>query len=238
MQWSDWCRNMDELIHRGVEFGSTPVIDVMNKSKVDKWCPLEDGTLFQLVEVFARGIHRAPIISSPGHIDGILSQSDVLSMLDKPLRDETLLDEYLGSKTLADLGLARSEGIMTMSVTAQAILAFWVIYFNRVSAIAVVDQDGKLLGNLSASDIRGIGSSTLRFSSLLLPIGEFLQLEGPDASKAAVTCIATTTFGEAVSLLAKNKIHRLWVVENDKPVGLVSLTDIMKILTKMEPDPQ
>jgi CBS domain-containing protein len=75
-------------------------------------------------------------------------------MLNKPAREEGLVDEYLAPKTLKELGLDRCEGIVTMSINAQAIHGFWDIYFNKVSAVAVVDTNGKLLGNLSASDIR------------------------------------------------------------------------------------
>jgi len=191
-----------------------------------------------LIEVFARGIHRAPIVSPQGNMMGLLSQSDVIAMLDKPMREERLLEEGLGPKTLKELGLGVSEGIMTMSVTTQTILAFWVIYFNKISAIAVVDSEGRLLGNLSASDIRGIGGSARRFSSLLLPIGEFLQLDGPEACRAAITCTLDTTFEQVIALLARNKIHRVWVVDNDRPIGLVSLTDIMLVITRVEPSPQ
>lgn len=30
MAWSDWCSNIDELTHRGVEFGNTPVSKVLS----------------------------------------------------------------------------------------------------------------------------------------------------------------------------------------------------------------
>lgn len=167
--------------------------------------------------------------------------------LNESFREERLLDEALAPMTLKQLGLDKSEGIITMSINALAIHAFWSMHFNKVSAVAVVDTDGKLLGNLSASDIRvclffdliyilqGIGSTERRFSSLLLPIGEFTQLDGPEFSNSAIGCKADTTFSEVVSLLTAKKIHRVWVVENDKPVGLVSTTDIMRVLTRLEP---
>lgn len=169
-------------------------------------------------------------------------------MLHRPARQEGLIDEALGALTLKDLGLDKTEGIVTMSINAQAIHAFWDIYFNKVSAVAVIDKEGKLLGNLSASDIRvrsflistltgkGIGGPSRRFSALLLPVGEFSQLDGPEFSKAAVRCKPTSTFDEVITLLSEKKIHRVWVVdEAEKPVGLVSTTDIMKALTRLEP---
>jgi CBS domain-containing protein len=62
-----------------------------------------------------------------------------------------------------------------------------------------------------------------------------VQLDGPESSKPAITVTADSTFDEVVKILAENKIHRVWVVDDGKPVGLVSTTDIMKILTRVEP---
>lgn len=60
-------------------------------------------------------------------------------------------------------------------------------------------------------------------------------MDGPESSKSAVTVDADATFDHVVKTLAEQKIHRVWVVEDGKPVGLVSTTDIMKVLTRLEP---
>eukprot|EP01126_Amoeba_proteus_P031262 TRINITY_DN3071_c0_g1_i4.p1 TRINITY_DN3071_c0_g1~~TRINITY_DN3071_c0_g1_i4.p1 ORF type:complete len:328 (+),score=35.79 TRINITY_DN3071_c0_g1_i4:128-1111(+) len=235
MQWSAWCQDIDTLTHRGEDFGNTLAINVLNLSKSDKWCPVDNGTLFQLVEVFAQGIHRVPILSPHGAITSIISQSDVLSVLHKLRREEKLFSE-LENKTLIQLGIGKAESVVTMSINAQAIHAFWCLYFNKVSAVAIVDPQGRLLGNISASDIRGIGGAR-RFSTLLLPIGEFCQLEGPDFVRPAIHCTQNSTLGFVIEKLVSNRIHRIWVVEDKKPIGLVSLTDVMKLLVKLEPPP-
>lgn len=199
MQWSDWCRDVNELVERGEEFGTTPVGKMMNVSHADKWCPVEDGTLYQLIEVFSRGIHRVPIITG-GRLQTLVSQSDFVQVLDKYMRQELLLDEF-GPKTLRELGLGQAESLVTMSIHAQAIHAFWSMYFQRVMAVAVVDSDGKLIGNISASDIRGIGGPKKNFATLLLPVDEFASLQGP--ARPPVTCTLDTPIERVIHLLAE-----------------------------------
>lgn len=232
MQWSGWCSNVDELAKRGEEFGTTKVGSVMNASHADRWCPIEDGTLYQLVEIFAKGVHRVPVINDSGHVKSIVTQSDFVKILNKQMKEELLLEE-VGSKTLFELGLDRAgSGVVTMSNKAQAILAFWSMYFSRVMAVAVVDENGRLVGNVSASDIRGLGSEEKPFSSLVQAISTF------SPSPLPITCTLSSTLYSVISLLADHRIHRVWVVDDaGKPIGVVSLTDVLKVLERVEPDP-
>lgn len=76
-------------------------------------------------------------------------QSDILQYLARnhPINDL----KYL---TVGDLGLGTRGNVISMSVHAQAMHAFYLMHFHKVSAVAIVSSDGTLLANLSASDIR------------------------------------------------------------------------------------
>lgn len=43
-----------------------------------------------------------------------------------------------------------------------------------------------------------------------------------------VTCDASMLLSEAVSLMTGRRMHRLVVTENDKPVGVLSMTDVIR----------
>lgn len=45
---------------------------------------------------------------------------------------------------------------------------------NKVSAVAAVDDNGAIQGNISVSDLRGLAASDL--GSLILPVNLFLQV--------------------------------------------------------------
>jgi hypothetical protein len=60
------------------------------------------------------------------------------------------------------------------------------------------------------SDLRSLRPTELE--SLQLPVMEFLSQRNTNAPSSPITCSATATLGEAVDLLAKARVHRVWVV--------------------------
>jgi len=126
---------------------------------------------------------------------------------------------------------AENEGVISMSINAQTIHAFWLMNFGKVYGIALVDKNGTLVANLSASDIKGIGSSCsgkLPFSALLLPIREFIQKAH---LKPPLKCTWETPLFNVIQQLALFRVHRVWVVDaHDKPLGVVTLSTIMSFI--------
>jgi len=238
MQWSTWCTDIDELKHRGETFGSIPVSTIMQSITAPVY---PEGSIFELIEVFALGVHRAPVYKVSGlvhYITDIVSQSDVMSFLfrhrfDAGLHGATAHGDLFNTPIKKLPGLEYSKTVITMSYFAQAIHAFWLMHFHRVYGVAIVDHDGRLLANLSASDIRGIGHGRKKFSALLLPVPSFYREF--ELQTSPLTCTPDTTFGSLIVKFGFYRVHRLWIVDNaDKPIGLISLTDVMKYLASLE----
>eukprot|EP01126_Amoeba_proteus_P040745 TRINITY_DN4363_c0_g1_i13.p1 TRINITY_DN4363_c0_g1~~TRINITY_DN4363_c0_g1_i13.p1 ORF type:complete len:208 (-),score=20.56 TRINITY_DN4363_c0_g1_i13:315-938(-) len=102
--------------------------------------------LFMLYSSF-----RLPVFTLSGDLVGILSQMDIVSLLDTHIQLFPI-----ANKSVKDLRLGLKEVIqISDSLTLKD--AFRVIRENRVSGIAVVDKRGYLVGNVSASDIKIIG---------------------------------------------------------------------------------
>lgn len=74
-------------------------------------------------------------------------------MLNKPIREELLLLE-IEDLPVKDLYLTHTEPVVTVNINCQAIMAFWSMFTSKVNAVAVIDNDGYLVGNMSASDIK------------------------------------------------------------------------------------
>ncbi|KAL6069768.1 hypothetical protein QOT17_007340 [Balamuthia mandrillaris] len=235
---SAWCNDLKELKVRGKGFGQTPIKVIINKSKVDPFLPVEErGTLSQVLEeVFCKGVHRAPVLSrSKAHtISGIISQSDVLQFLaNQVVSNEELVAQ---DRTVGELNLG-TKYVITMSSSAQAIHAFYLMYFHKISAVAIVDKNEQLVANLSASDIRGL--HTTNFEALLKPVMEFLLLKHGGGSRQlqpqkrplpVITCTPYTLLSTVILQLAIYRLHRVWVVnEHRQPIGVISLTDIMRL---------
>jgi len=232
--WSTWCKDIDTLTHRGSELGLKLVEEAMDKTWLT---PVNaTGSLYELIEsIFAsdKNIHRIAITNdeNDNYVRAIMTQSDILQALYKNATEKSLLGD-LGEKPIGKIDQIRkyaaSDNLISMSINAQTIHAFWLLNFDKVYGIAIVDGLGRLIANLSASDVKGISSGHLPFSCLLLPIREFIQkahLMPP------LKCTWDTSLYNVIQQLALFRVHRIWVVDSqDKAVGVITLSTLMKFL--------
>jgi crotonyl-CoA carboxylase/reductase len=102
----------------------------------------------------------------------------------------------------------------------------------HVHAIVVTDSEGFATGIVSQTDVvlarQGRGAE------------ELAQLTAGDIMTAAlITCTPDSTVAEAITLMARNRIHRLVVVDTRAgkpwPVGVLSMTDIITYGMSTEP---
>jgi CBS domain-containing protein len=103
-----------------------------------------------------------------------------------------------------------------------------------VSGAPVVDSEGRCLGVLSSSDFvtwAGKGGNEVSF---LAPWGEVINIEeAPDneirhyVTAQPVTVAATTPIGELSRMMIDAHIHRVLVVEDSRPCGIVTSTDVL-----------
>eukprot|EP00882_Tetradesmus_deserticola_P002977 GHRQ01003161.1.p1 GENE.GHRQ01003161.1~~GHRQ01003161.1.p1 ORF type:complete len:423 (+),score=182.98 GHRQ01003161.1:682-1950(+) len=115
-------------------------------------------------------VHRVAIYDSQFRITNIISQTDIIKFISMN-KDE--LGE-LASKTAAELGWA-SRPVVTVGPDVSAIEAMLLMNERQISALAIVDGVGKIIGNFSVSEMRTIMAE--HFGALALPVGEFLALE-------------------------------------------------------------
>ena len=95
-----------------------------------------------------------------------------------------------------------------------------------LTAVPIVDQEWKVVGNLSASDCRGLHDGNLK--SLLSNVLDFLK-EHQGAVATPVKCSEKATIGECSLSMKTAGIHRVWVVNSsEQPIGSVSQTDVIK----------
>jgi len=110
-----------------------------------------------------------------------------------------------------------------------------VISFSRMlqyelSAVAVVHSfDGKIVGNISASDLKGLTPN--HFHKLDLPVEKmFPNMVMP------ITCKEDDTLHNMLQKIVNNRIHRFYVVDNqNRPLYVVTLSTILRILARSFP---
>jgi CBS domain-containing protein len=179
-----------------------------------------------ITKYLIHGIHRLPVVAPTGQITSLLAQMDVLEFLKNEFdkgQDEILMT--LGKRTLMTSITTRSE-VFCVSKDTKLREAFEDIALNQLSGLAVVDDDNKLVGNLSASDIEGLTEQTF-YSVIDQTLGEITK------GQELVFLTKQNTFEDAVRTMQKHRVHRLYILSQDKvPVGLITATDVMKILTR------
>jgi len=187
--------------------------------------------LIELMNTFSSGIHRVPVIDDNNQILNFISQMDLLRFLTQNIY---LLEERgIGKKTLDELGIGR-KSVHFVRSDVMVILAMSSMIQHRVHAMPILDKEtGKLVGNFSASDLRGIGPGDLH--QLLRPLTTFLSLYNVK-SLYALTCKPNDTLEYTILKMAGTGVHRLWVVDDDhKLVGVVSLTEVVAPFLGIEP---
>ncbi len=95
---------------------------------------------------------------------------------------------------------------------------------HRIRALPVVDDDGRIIGLITTSDLAVAVSK----GDLNSKVGDYMRKEIP------VIHIDSDIY-DAIRLMLKHKIGRLIVVDSSgKPVGIVTRTDILKYLALIE----
>jgi len=140
----------NELMLKGMQrFGTA--VSVTYLSRRNPFKPMMmSATLLQVARALSTQLHRVPIVDEQtGKCISILSQSLLIQFL-AAHRDE-LKDELRQTIGSLQLGLCK---VVSVASDASAWAAFKVLEINAVSGIAIVDRDGKLVGNTSARDLK------------------------------------------------------------------------------------
>eukprot|EP01118_Nematostelium_gracile_P001442 TRINITY_DN1147_c0_g1_i1.p1 TRINITY_DN1147_c0_g1~~TRINITY_DN1147_c0_g1_i1.p1 ORF type:complete len:337 (+),score=83.74 TRINITY_DN1147_c0_g1_i1:105-1013(+) len=202
-----------------------PVSDVINASKTDIFSPVESTKSIQsLISDFLQfGVHRVPVLQN-GQVIGIVSQSDVVRYL---LQHANKM-EALFNKKLSELSMDKGP-VVTITNDQSLMKAFTQLMIHNISGLAVVDLNGQLVNNLSASDLKGITTST--FYKLEGPIHEVF-MSNPN-KLPPVTCSPRDSIGDVIRIVVKTGVHRVFVVDEQyKPVNVITLTDIIRLFAQ------
>lgn len=195
-------------------------------------------------------LHHVVVTNDKRDIVGFISQSRVINFIaehidkfpeiaDKTL--ETCLKNFSGME-----GMERP--VVTCHIRNDTVMtAFQKMIEAKVSGLAVVDDNGKLVGSFSSSDIK-VPEITYptecyqrcdEFSfvnDLYLPVGQLLtRLPLAPTNQAnsltPVACMLDETLGSTIHKLDENKVHRIFVVdEQNHPSKVLSLCDAITFI--------
>jgi len=180
---------------------------------------------------------------SEGPSDGgsieMITQTDLLKYLWKLLNVVTKMPAQDVSKLAwKRVNESQENLVITCPSNASTLAAFRLMFIHRKNAVAVVDKDGRLIANLSCSDLRGLHRGNL--DTLLLPVYEFLEISSKDREGGLLpdqlrNATPDTPLDVVVNMMLESHIHRVWLTnDNDEPVGVVSITDVLSLFAPDE----
>lgn len=245
---------IDEMLKQTVE-------TIMNVSERNFWMTVNEFTPLSVVldRMGEKDLHRILVMDSTGQkVKAVLTQSAVVRWLrynlEKLTVDPVLLQEQKiegekakeeREKYAANLPFVEdcaTKNVKTFKNTDLALDAFNAMYDCKVSAFPIVDERGQLCATLSASDLKGILAQPEKIWDLMnSPIGDFV-IRSKSVGYTCYgeerrlnlhwTCKMNDPIFTTIDKLTLSGVHRLWVVDDqNKPIGVVSLCNIIKALS-------
>jgi len=142
-----------------------------------------------------------------------------------------------------------SKPVVSVDPSASIAEAAGLMLFKKISGFPVIRGDGTLVGMVSESDFLRRGElGTQRKRSRWL---EFLVSPGKAAdeyvhangrrieevmSQEVVTAPPTASLAEVVDLMTRRHIKRIPVVDDGKVVGIITRSDLLRVLLSVLPD--
>jgi CBS domain-containing protein len=196
----------------------------------------EKDPVYKIIDSFSVGNHRALIFHQKDPQWSFLSQIDVLRYLkDQSYSADSMLHD-LFKMPLYSLKLVRANQKMTMINSRRSAISGFrhMMLHKELSALPVVDEEGKLMETLSTSDFHFI--TLENFKDVLLPVKDYLEKRRGEFKQTLITVFPDQRLFNVVDAILMTGVHRVWVVDKaHKPVGVISLTDIMKTFSHYAP---
>eukprot|EP01118_Nematostelium_gracile_P013790 TRINITY_DN5252_c0_g1_i1.p1 TRINITY_DN5252_c0_g1~~TRINITY_DN5252_c0_g1_i1.p1 ORF type:complete len:296 (+),score=67.98 TRINITY_DN5252_c0_g1_i1:123-890(+) len=146
-------------------------------------------------------------------------QLEVLKYFDPSKSDDIVL-EQIGIKP-----------VFTMKQSDKAVYGFWKMNQEMINAVAIVDDSNRIIDSLSWDSIDRLNESNL--SSVKLPVNAFLKKIGENSDLICVEKGAKLS--QIITKLRESSQRRVWIVDQKQsPIGIVSLTDIIRTLLNQD----
>ena len=213
--------------------GSASALEGREKSRSNArnpWCAVWRGyPLNSLLDMFSKdvNIHRIAVTDDQGEVIGVISQSAVIEFVDSKLNSLP----GLASSPLSAF-LNSEKAIRSVKQSDNLTDAYIELLSSGLSGLAVVDENGRLVGALTASNLRRHGYDLDMLLTIMTRTVKDLLEEGQEGGSAPVIVPATATLQEVTSALLGRHIHRVFTVDGEgHPNGVVSLCDIVTHLS-------
>ncbi|XP_032457177.1 uncharacterized protein LOC100678622 isoform X7 [Nasonia vitripennis] len=188
-----------------------------------------DASLYDAIKTLINNrIHRLPVIDpDTGNVLYILTHKRILRFLFLYIHE--LPTPTFSNKTLEELRIGTFENIETATEDTSIILALKKFVERRVSALPIVDNDGKLVNIYSKFDVINLAAEKT-YNNLDVTLREANEHRN-EWFEGVQSCKLSETLFTVMEKIVRAEVHRLVVVdEEDKVIGIISLSDLLYFL--------
>ncbi|KAG9262308.1 5'-AMP-activated protein kinase subunit gamma-1-like isoform X1 [Astyanax mexicanus] len=187
------------------------------------------ASLFDAVySLLKHKIHRLPVIDpESGNVLHILTHKRILKFL--YIFGASCPKPCFLQKKVQDAGVGTFRDIATVQQTATVYDALSIFVERRVSALPVVDEDGKVVALYSRFDVINLAAQKT-YNNLSMTMQEAVRrrrcfVEG------VIKCYPDETLETIINRIVEAEVHRLVLVDRDNVVcGIISLSDLLQAI--------
>ncbi|XP_067370985.1 5'-AMP-activated protein kinase subunit gamma-3b isoform X2 [Channa argus] len=216
-----------------------------------------DSSLFDAIySLLKNKIHRLPIIDpASGNVLYILTHKRILKFLhifvsthsleglreffkvrsdlnftySHPTQGSMIPKPRFLQKTLSEVAIGTFDRIATVQESASVYDALSIFVERRVSALPVVNKQGKVVALYSRFDVINLAAQK-NYNNLNMTMQEAISSRAC-CVEGVLKCYPHETLETVIDRIAKAEVHRLVLVDRDDVVrGIVSLSDLLQAL--------
>uniref|UniRef100_A0AAQ6IUY7 CBS domain-containing protein n=1 Tax=Anabas testudineus TaxID=64144 RepID=A0AAQ6IUY7_ANATE len=226
------------ILHR---YYKSPLVQIyeLEEHKIETWREIylqysvnrlisitPDSSLFDAIySLLKNKIHRLPIIDPvSGNVLHILTHKRILNIF----HIHTISYWFL-QKQIREVGIGTFKQIATVQEFATVYDALTVFVERRVSALPVVNEQGKVVALYSRFDVINLAAQK-NYNNLNMTMREAIASRAC-CVEGVLKCYPHETLETVINRIAEAEVHRLVLVDSDDVVrGIVSLSDLLQAL--------
>nr|XP_031848505.1 uncharacterized protein LOC116433964 isoform X2 [Nomia melanderi] len=212
-------------------------MDELEEHELDTWRILKDqvhplvsispdASLYEAIKTLVQNrIHRLPVIDpDTGNVLYILTHKRILRFLFLYIHE--LPKPSFTNKTLRELRIGTFDNIETATEETSIILALKKFVERRVSALPIIDAEGKLVNIYSKFDVINLAAEKT-YNNLDVSLREANEHRN-EWFEGVQSCKLDETLFTIMERIVRAEVHRLVVVDDDdKVIGIISLSDLL-----------
>jgi len=215
--------NVDVLKHAT----DVPCSRIANLSERNPFTPIgSEASLDIAIELILKySVHRLAVLDSDGTLVTVLTQSQIINFLSEHL------DKFpkLCQTKVGDIQLGYTSDLWVATLDQKTSETIELMRSKKISGVPIVDEDKKIVGAFSLSDLKALGSDFSNINLLVKEVKDFPKRQSTRRN-TPVFVLPSSTIEELVHKIIDTKVHRVFVTEiNGKPIGVIVLSTLLKL---------